>query len=969
MTVYTGFTSGQYQAWALDLNQNVLGQPGIARAMNVTPNSPAGMSVLVTADAVNGDGVCYVPNGSWLRIDATTTLSVPNNTSGATRTDAVVATVDPSLATASGLTYVTNWTTGLRGNNTTQFVLALVFVPNNATSVIASDILQSPLFATSGPAPQSLSDSLIGAERVDGGEPHGIFVSLEVTLSTAATNGQTSFNVPLTPLQALVPQGRIGGALEHGFFSGPNGWYYPKLRGSVSGLLPVASVDAVNGNILSALGAQAGEVVTASYKYYDFSRDARVRGGQQWLERTSPYLVYQGEALEDTIYGTQYPLWEGSQNGSLLLNPGESIVYSDYVNIPIFGFLVGPGGATITTTCDGASSGTFVFSTPAGYPGGTYTTQTRELFPASGGFAPHTFTITLTAGTLGVSGVRAAYSGTNFATISGGLISVQGNPVFLQSTSFALPSPTGGYHSTYVIYTDANGNLSSGAVFAAGMDRVLGRAPVAGMIQYGGQGPTGVTSTNTSSLFGFWGLPGAYLGMPVTTVLTGNTTASNTSGMGHGWTFVRDALSPVGGYVVSNTSGDVMLLGAVCTGLDALVLTTTKTAPVVVTVDNVTTYTLALGGTSARNVRVTLASNWPYGSHVVKLNVNTASTLLGIESVDVRVPATPSAPSGTVPLAQVVVFGMSSLLRPSLIRGGSVGAANTSTVFLMDGFGNTAEPSLWMGNTAVAQDFVLQQESTGGARLHLREGPAQGILQWTVGGATGSTDTYSATYLPDVPVLVGGAANIASVSFTGTNAKNASSTNTQVVVNGVEVWPWPLAVTDMRHFPVNGVAPNVHGAAVDGPGGQRYEDGGHGIRAGQLRDRAVTSRKMAPTYARVASSASQANMPAFDSSLVATVATEVPSNLLINAALAITIPGSSGASVTIYVDGAPYGFTEGTSVGPSGLVSTLTVSDLVPVPAGLHQVQLFVQAAGGGVAQPAIGAGANRTLSVVAFAL
>lgn len=150
MTVYGGFQPGTYQAWALNLQQSTFGAAGIARGMQVTPTAPAGMSVLVTIDGTHGDGVCYIQNGGWVRIDATLTLAVPSNSSGNTRNDAVVATMDPTGATAASIQYIQNWSGGFAGASANQLVLALVAVPNNATSIASGNITQQTQAASFG---------------------------------------------------------------------------------------------------------------------------------------------------------------------------------------------------------------------------------------------------------------------------------------------------------------------------------------------------------------------------------------------------------------------------------------------------------------------------------------------------------------------------------------------------------------------------------------------------------------------------------------------------------------------------------------------------------------------------------------------------------------------------------------------------------------------------------------------------
>src|SRR5579859_5710407 len=152
MAVYGGFEPGTYQAWALNLSQNVFGSPGIARGLQVVPTNPLGLSVNVTVDPTALDGVGFLPNGCWVRIDAALLLNVPSNGTGQTRNDAVVATVDPTGNLATSLSYVTNWSGGFAGGTNNQLVLALISVPSGASSIVSGNITMSTVAASFGAA-------------------------------------------------------------------------------------------------------------------------------------------------------------------------------------------------------------------------------------------------------------------------------------------------------------------------------------------------------------------------------------------------------------------------------------------------------------------------------------------------------------------------------------------------------------------------------------------------------------------------------------------------------------------------------------------------------------------------------------------------------------------------------------------------------------------------------------------------
>lgn len=162
MAVTGGYAPGTYQAADLNRLQSIFGAPGIARGMQVVPTTPLGMSVNVTVGA-QGDGVCYLPNGGWVRIDAQLLLNVPSNSSGSTRNDAVVATMDPTgNSGAPSVAYVTNWAGGFNGGTTNQLVLALVSVANNATQITSGNITQNQAAASFGNASTAGTANTVG---------------------------------------------------------------------------------------------------------------------------------------------------------------------------------------------------------------------------------------------------------------------------------------------------------------------------------------------------------------------------------------------------------------------------------------------------------------------------------------------------------------------------------------------------------------------------------------------------------------------------------------------------------------------------------------------------------------------------------------------------------------------------------------------------------------------------------------
>lgn len=150
MTVYGAFEPGSFNAWTLNLINDVFCTPGVARGGTVT--APGGMNVTLGVDAGAGDAVIVLPNGAWVRTDQAITYVVPANNGSGTRTDAIVAFVDPTgVASPSvSLTYTTSWAGGFTGNTNNQWVVALISVAVNAASISAGNITQNPNVASFG---------------------------------------------------------------------------------------------------------------------------------------------------------------------------------------------------------------------------------------------------------------------------------------------------------------------------------------------------------------------------------------------------------------------------------------------------------------------------------------------------------------------------------------------------------------------------------------------------------------------------------------------------------------------------------------------------------------------------------------------------------------------------------------------------------------------------------------------------
>jgi hypothetical protein len=110
------------------------------------------MNVTLTVDPTAGDAVIVLPNGAFVRTDQAITFTVPSNGGAGTRTDAIVAFVDPTgVASPSfSLTYVQSWVGGFTGNTANQWVVALISVAVGAVAISLSNITQNPTVAQFG---------------------------------------------------------------------------------------------------------------------------------------------------------------------------------------------------------------------------------------------------------------------------------------------------------------------------------------------------------------------------------------------------------------------------------------------------------------------------------------------------------------------------------------------------------------------------------------------------------------------------------------------------------------------------------------------------------------------------------------------------------------------------------------------------------------------------------------------------
>lgn len=167
MATFGGFAPGSYNAWALNLITDVFCTPGVARGMQVT--APGGMAVSLGVDPVALDGVVVMPNGGWLRIDQAITYTVPANGGSSTRTDAIVAFLDPTgVANPEfSITYNSNWAGGFTGGTVNQQVIALVSVAVGAVSIAAGNITMNPTTSHFGNPSQLVANDGIPLQVTD----------------------------------------------------------------------------------------------------------------------------------------------------------------------------------------------------------------------------------------------------------------------------------------------------------------------------------------------------------------------------------------------------------------------------------------------------------------------------------------------------------------------------------------------------------------------------------------------------------------------------------------------------------------------------------------------------------------------------------------------------------------------------------------------------------------------------------
>lgn len=252
MATYGGFAPGSYNAWALNLITDVFCTPGVSRGMNVT--APGGMAVSLGVDPVALDGVVVLPNGAWMRIDQAITYTVPANGGSGTRTDAIVAFLDPTgVANPEfSITYNANWAGGFTGNTNNQWVIAQINVAVGAVSIAANNITMNPNTAHFGNPTQLTAADGIGIRVID-------------SSATSQTILQSTIGTP--SYRALVLQAIDSAGGGHNFLFDqngnaaiPNNIYFGS---GVNGVLPNLSWDSGN-KIVGIWAPQSGAQINGA---------------------------------------------------------------------------------------------------------------------------------------------------------------------------------------------------------------------------------------------------------------------------------------------------------------------------------------------------------------------------------------------------------------------------------------------------------------------------------------------------------------------------------------------------------------------------------------------------------------------------------------------------------------------------------------------------------------------------------
>lgn len=335
MTVFGGYDPGTFQAWSLNLLSSIFVSAGVARGFQVTPTSPVGMSVQITVDPTYNDAVLYLSNGCWMRVDTAEQFSISPNSSGSTRTDALVATVDPINATNLSLAIQANWAGGFTPG-TNQFVVALISVANGASSITSGNITMNSAAATISGTSSSGSNSMVASDGVGlTVQDNSSTSTLSVVLTGLTTGIGRDVAIQTTDISAI---GHVFLFDTTANFKVPGNVYWGNGGGFGTGSVLTSDQ---NGSIELGANASSGAPSVNTTPYIDFhtntaSSDFDVRivasggngtNGQGALQVHASSFKFNGSSIlvTNTTGGgaAGFTVWEGTQDPNTLAAEGD----------------------------------------------------------------------------------------------------------------------------------------------------------------------------------------------------------------------------------------------------------------------------------------------------------------------------------------------------------------------------------------------------------------------------------------------------------------------------------------------------------------------------------------------------------------------------------------------------------------------------------------------------------------------
>lgn len=334
MTVYGGFDPGTFQGWSLNLFADLFTNPGVARGFQVTQTGTPSMAVQANLDATAQDGVVILPNGAWVRIDAVTTFSISGNSSGSTRTDALVAQVDPANGANFSLAVQANWSTGFTAANNNQIVIALISVANGASSIVNANITMTSqvasVIATGGSNSMVASDG-VGLSVADNSTSSTLTVQL-----TGLTSGVgRAITIRTTDSSSIGHQSTFdmsGNLTVPGSFIGQQGAkFYP--------ISPPTSDAIYLYNISSVLAVNMGAIPNSGYYAYDV-----INGGYIFNSGTKNGINFLGFVTTPSYFQTAiagsgnnwYTIFDVPISGTPTITNSWRIIYNGQTGAVMF---------------------------------------------------------------------------------------------------------------------------------------------------------------------------------------------------------------------------------------------------------------------------------------------------------------------------------------------------------------------------------------------------------------------------------------------------------------------------------------------------------------------------------------------------------------------------------------------------------------------------------------------------------